>query len=124
GNNNFPLAQFFNGEYFTTWRAFFENGSDTDFYDEYDPENPQFTFEPGLGYWVLSTDNLNFDLTITSVSNNNRDAYSVALHPGWNIITNPYRNNVDVDDITELNMREITFYGYDQQFFVADELKP
>ena len=124
GSDNFPLASFFNGNYLTDWRAFFENGAESNFYEEYNPDNPQFTFEPGLGYWVLSTSDLSFDLTITSVVNNERDAYSVPIHQGWNIVTNPHRVKVAVIDVNEINGREFIFYGYDQQFFVADTLRP
>jgi hypothetical protein len=103
GNDHHGVEDFFQGKYGREWKVFYENGNVTEYYDEYEPGDDRFLFAPGRGFWVLSTDIVDFDLKITSVETNERDAYSVTLHPGWNIITNPHRGPVSWSDVQEMN---------------------
>lgn len=122
GTNQHELSEFFKGQYGTEWKAFLENGADDFYYDEFDPDDDRFRFLPGRGFWVLSTDQLNFGLEIDPVETNEHDAYRIPVHPGWNIISNPHRGSVSWEEVQELNGTGMELYGYDQRFLPADSL--
>jgi len=123
GGEQYKLMDFFEGKYGTEWKAFLENGADTEYYEEFDASDNRFVFAPGEGFWVLSKDILELDLNIRSVEINEKDAYRVSLHPGWNIISNPHRNTVSWQDVRELNDISMVLYGYDQRFTIEDSLR-
>ncbi len=125
GNDHLEVEDFFEGKkYGRNWKVFYENGADTEYYDEYIPGDERFVFAPGRGFWVLSTEIMNLELNISSVKTNGRDAYSVTLHPGWNIIANPHRGPVSWSDVQEMNDFSGDAWSYDQRFALADSLHP
>lgn len=78
------------------WLAFDENGNDIS----------NLTFSPGRGFWfkeVLGVDSL---MISTGTGNSlGRDGIDVLLHPGWNIIGNPYSFSIPI------SLNQTQFYG-------------
>ncbi|WP_158607328.1 MBG domain-containing protein [Rhodohalobacter sp. SW132] len=124
GNDNLRVDSFFDGRYGRDWKAFFDIGSVTEYYEEYHPDDERFVFAPGRGFWVLSKDVLDIELQTTSVKTNERDAYTIELQPGWNIISNPHRGVVSWSEVQELNNISGDLFGYEEQFIPADSLHP
>ncbi|NBC01894.1 MAG: T9SS type A sorting domain-containing protein [Bacteroidetes bacterium] len=75
----------------TTWRAFRDTGIDDpeDYLEEYRPNAADFRFQPGRGFWLLSTVDWTFDAVLDAVQPDPDGDVHVPLHPGWNIISNP-----------------------------------
>jgi hypothetical protein len=61
---------------------------------------------------------------LTSVKTNDSDAYGFAVHPGWNIIANPYQSSVEWSLVEAFNEISSPLYGYQQAFVAVDTLKP
>ena len=80
----------------TTWRAFRDTGSEgaddistEDYLEEYRLNSADFRFQPGRGFWLLSTVDWTFDAVLDAVQPDPDGDVQVPLHPGWNIISNP-----------------------------------
>lgn len=124
GTDGYSVEQFFEGDYGTEWRAYLETGDDNDYYEEFESGDERFVFTPGRGFWVLSTDVIDMNLSVSSVPTNEMDAYSIEVHPGWNIIANPHSGPVSWSDVQELNDLTAEVFAYEQQFVSADSLHP
>ncbi|MGM0589963.1 MAG: cadherin domain-containing protein [Bacteroidota bacterium] len=125
GSDALPLDEVFEGEYDKDWRAFFENGKEIDSFEEYHPETNRLAFKGGTGYWVLSKSLQDIKGKLKSVQTDGKDRYAIPVHPGWNIITNPYRSPVNWSDVRANNpLLRSSLYAYEGQFRQADTLKP
>ena len=93
GDSTLPVAQVFSGTYKTDWRAFYDNGASSNFIVEYDGSSI-FTFQPGNGFWILSKNALAVSKSINSVTIQSDATYSIPLHSGWNIISDPFDQTV------------------------------
>ncbi len=86
------LAATVAGEAGDAWQAFWDDGSDTDFFQTY-TNSDRFDFRPGRGFWLLSSTNWTVAETFPTVSLTDGTT-TIPLHDGWNIISNPF--DVDV----------------------------
>ena len=123
GTDRIRLDEFFEGPYRDAWRAFIETGDDLEFYDEYTPEDERFVFVPGLGFWVLSTEIVAGQYTFTGVETDENDSYGITMHPGWNIIANPYQSPVEWELVREFNDITGELYGYEEEFLTVDTME-
>jgi hypothetical protein len=124
GSDQIRLDNFFPGNYNESWRAFIETGDPIEFYDEYSPEDDRFRFTPGLGFWVLSTEVVADVRTFTAVQTDANDAYGISVHPGWNIIGNPFQTNVEWSLVTTFNQIDADLWGYDNSFETSQAMEP
>ncbi|MGM0589960.1 MAG: cadherin domain-containing protein [Bacteroidota bacterium] len=125
GADEFALDEIFAGKYHDEWRAFFENGSTTDFYDEFDPETNRLKFEPGVGYWVLSKKLQDLKGKLSAVQTDEKDRFGIPVHEGWNIITNPFQSPVKWSDVQVENPSiTVSLFGYQTQFTQAETMQP
>ena len=86
------LMSTLSGEAGISWQAYWDDGSDQDFFVQFDGSDT-FDFRPGRGFWVLSTSDWSVETTIPTVSVEN-DATTIPLHDGWNIVSNPLPRDV------------------------------
>ena len=94
GNINVPLSQLVSGSQKTDWNAFYDNGAAADYLVEYNG-SANFTFKPGNGFWLLSKNSVNVNVQANSVSLAGDNTYSIPLHSGWNIISNPFERSTN-----------------------------
>ena len=80
----------------TSWRAFRDTGSEgsdddstEDYLEEYRTNSADFRFQPGRGFWLLSTVDWTFDAVLDAAQPDPDGDVHVPLHAGWNIISNP-----------------------------------
>jgi hypothetical protein len=75
----------------TTWRAFRDTGGidAEDYLEEYRTNSADFRFQPGRGFWLLSTVDWTFDAVLDAAQPDSDGDVHVPLHAGWNIISNP-----------------------------------
>ncbi|MDR8391958.1 hypothetical protein NC796_12440, partial [Aliifodinibius sp. S!AR15-10] len=88
GRQQSALADLLPGEPGTGWTAYRQSptGDSLVSYRE-DPEG--FTFGPGRGFWVLANQPLVDSSSVVAVELSEQGTYSIPLHSGWNIISNP-----------------------------------
>lgn len=81
------------GEPGLDWEAYWDDGSSDDFFQMYDGSET-FTFKPGRGFWVSSTDDIIVRDRFPTVTLEENAVTTIDVHPGWNIISNPLDKDV------------------------------
>ncbi len=102
GDNNLPLGQIIPGSYRDDWKAFYDNGSDKDYFIEYDGSD-KFNFKPGNAFWVISRNNFTVNSNIAPTSINDTNYAKIPIRPGWNLISNPFEKASSWSKITQIN---------------------
>ena len=124
GSNDIPLDEVFPGEYEEDWRAFSDNGQPSDFLVEYDPQANRHHFGGGNGFWIFNRESLQISEQVNNVEVDDNDRFSMNLHTGWNIITNPFFRTIDWYEVQMLNNINTELWGYEQTFTQTSELVP
>ncbi len=100
GNSNIAVSSITQGDYQYDWNVYDDNGNTQD----YLVTNSNLKFTPGKAYWILGSKTLNINQQITPVQLNNADnTYSIPLHSGWNLISNPFEKNLTWQNVQNLN---------------------
>lgn len=94
GNINSLASQFITGTRGTDWNAFYDNGTASNYLIEFDG-SATFNFKPGNGFWLLSKNAINVSTNVNTVTLAGDNTYSIALHSGWNIISNPFERSTN-----------------------------
>jgi|GEM_PF-6294066 len=89
----------------TSWRAFRDTGGDEaeDYLEEYRTNSADFRFQPGRGFWLLSSVDWAFDEVVDAALPDDDGDVHVPLHPGWNTISNPTSLDLAWMDVREHN---------------------
>jgi hypothetical protein len=123
GNGNLHLSQLIPGIPNKDWTAFHDNGQTTNYLHEYDGSTI-FTFKPGTGFWLLSKNGISIQNQVESVSLNTDNTFSIPLHTGWNIISNPFDLTVPWDDVKEINDITESIWGFEGRYSTSEVLEP
>ncbi len=102
GNLNTQLTQLISGTPKQDWTAYYDNGNTSDYLVEYS-NTSTFNFRPGNGFWIISKNAINISQNINTVTLSADNMYSIPLHGGWNIISNPFERSVDWNSVTTAN---------------------
>lgn len=87
------------------WRAFRDDGTEGSIEDglvEFD-ESAEFNFRAGRGFWVLSKNNWTVSQEFDPVPIDDSANTSIDVHPGWNIISNPFGKDVSWSSVQAVN---------------------
>lgn len=87
-----PIPDVVNGESGREWQAYLDDGTASNFLQKFDGSS-DFTFTPGNGFWLTSTQDWQSSLETSTVSLTNENA-EISLQDGWNIISNPLDRDV------------------------------
>jgi len=104
GDRGTGLASALDGANGEGWQAYRDDGSSLISYEDGQASN--FTFEPGAGYWVLSTNDVSVSDTKPTVDIGNANGdfeTTIPLHDGWNIISNPLGRDVAWSAVSSAN---------------------
>ena len=81
----------------TLWRCFAYNSSSMK-YDE--ANSPGFSntypLQPGRAYWLISRNDKT--LKVNGLSTDSSAPFETTLHPGWNMVANPYNSAIDLSN--------------------------
>jgi Secretion system C-terminal sorting domain len=102
GDQSTKISDMITGTQKKDWNAFYDNGADANFLKEFDG-SATFNFSAGKGFWILSKNQFSATATVQTVSLNNDNTFSITLHSGFNIISNPFETAVSWSDIQNLN---------------------
>jgi hypothetical protein len=105
------------------WQAYWDNGASDSNFVRYDGD-PVFVPGSGRGYWMLKRGPW---IVLTSVDAMHVDSASqsvfIPLHPGWNIVTDPYNWRLSAEKVGTANGISEPFYGYRGGFYKADTME-
>ncbi len=102
GDNNFLISDILTGDQNKDWNVYFDNGEASNYLIQYDGTST-FNIKPGRGFWVLSKNSITYSKTINAVPIQVDNTYSIPLHNGWNIISNPFEKDVSWSDVQQNN---------------------
>ncbi len=102
GNQTTKISDMISGTPKKDWDVFFDNGAASDFLKEFDGGST-FNFTPGVGFWVLSKNAFTVNATVNTVNLSADNRFTLNLHSGFNIISNPFEKSVSWTDIQNLN---------------------
>lgn len=102
GENTVPLQQTLQDQAESDWTARWDRGQKTNPLVSFD-RSPTFHFRPGTGFWLRSDDPWQVETTVPSVPLQDDGTYSIELHDGWNVISNPFDLDVSWDAVQASN---------------------
>ena len=103
GNQSVLLSNTTTGTAGKDWVAYAPDTSNSGRLIPYE-QSSLFVLSPGRGLWFLSKEDWSQpSKTINTVPLNNRGNYEIALHSGWNIISNPLDQDIPWSTVAELN---------------------
>ncbi len=129
GNSAVPLASTFAGEQVQDWNAFFDNGTASedsdDYLVEYSSALPEiFSFGLGKGFWIIQNQPWRVQREVENPALSDTNTVAIALHPGWNIITNPFTDPVSWSSVQEANGITDLLWGFDGTYAQRTRLEP
>ncbi len=101
GISNISLGSAITGTQKKDWNAYYDNGATSNYLDEYDGTS-KFTFAAGKGFWVLSKNQIYISKSVNTVALTS-NSFSIPLHSGWNIISNPFERSVSWSSVQTAN---------------------
>ena len=132
GNSNIPLSEVFTGNAGEDWIAYFDNGSSDNYLIQYDG-SANFNFKPGKGFWALSNNQININQSVNSVaiesklstwSGYSEVVHSIDLNNGWNIISNPFEQNVNWSEVQYINNITESIHTFNGSYSTSTALMP
>lgn len=123
GQVNRPLGETVEGEAGTQWQAFWDNGSEEDFFRKFDGSET-FRFRPGRGFWLTSMQSWTVTGPVETLSLDEEETASISLHDGWNIVSNPLSQDVAWSAVEEANDGALQpAWAFDGSFRRADTFR-
>jgi hypothetical protein len=123
GNTELHLTHVLSGEAGKDWTAFRDNGHLTNHLVEFDG-SVSFSFRPGNGFWILSKNGLHVQHEVETVHLDPDKTFSIPLHTGWNIISNPFTIAVAWDKVKQTNDITDPLWDFDGRYIESDSLEP
>lgn len=84
------------------WNAFWDNGDSVNYYVKYNG-SPTFDFKAGRAFWILSKTPFQVSQDVPAVPLDSNDSYTVPLHNGWNLVSDPFEKSVGWNSVQSLN---------------------
>ncbi|WP_263788931.1 BspA family leucine-rich repeat surface protein [Salinibacter grassmerensis] len=113
GQPDRSLADVVSGEAGSQWQAYYDDGSESDYFVEFD-RSETFDFRKGNGFWLTATSEWTFEEPISAVNLRGDSATAIGLREGWNVVSNPFGEDVDwaaVENATSGDLQPIWSFG-------------
>ncbi len=102
GNNSTSISSIASGTQKKDWDAFYDNGNTDNYLVEFDGSS-NFNLGQGKGLWFLSKNSISVSQTVNTVTLSQDNSYSIPIHSGWNIISNPFEKSVAWANVQNMN---------------------
>jgi hypothetical protein len=125
GNLGEPVTNLLPGSPETEWDLYWDNGGSSDFMVRYDGSNT-FRFYQGRAFWLVKKGAWLINRTVPTPAIDTAGVTTIAVHPGWNLITNPFVAEIPWTEIQAIN-GPITIepiHGFEQFFSVSGTMEP
>jgi hypothetical protein len=120
GSVDRSLKSAITGEPEVVWQAFWDDGSDKDFLLKHE-DSELFRFHPGRGFWLTSRQTWTFNSSVKTVPLDEDQVTSIPLHEGWNIISNPFGQDVIWSQVNAAHSDSLrALWRFDGSFAQAD----
>jgi transposase-like protein len=123
GAVNSPVATMLPGSSGSDWQMFWDNGSASDYLIQFDG-GPDFRFTTGRAFWLIKNGSWSVNTTVQSAPLDSSGAVKVPLHPGWNLIANPFSSPVHWSSIQSANSITEQLYAYAGNFNASSDFNP
>ena len=123
GDNGGHLKDIAPGNPFEDWIAYWDNGNVNDYFVPFD-DSQAFRFSPGRAFWVLSKNDFDINFTVPAPDLSQNSTVSIPLHPGWNLISNPFPVTVSWDRVKFINGISDPIYSFNGSFQIAPLFRP
>ncbi|MCS3952869.1 T9SS type A sorting domain-containing protein [Salinibacter ruber] len=118
-----PLDVLFDGEPGTEWQAWWDDGSSSGYYRKYDGSNT-FRLGSGRGFWVSKKGGWSVDREVETVQLNDQKQIRIPVHDGWNIIANPFGEEVSWNAVNAAHSDSLrVLWRFDGSFAQADTFR-
>jgi hypothetical protein len=117
---NLNIIELFNGNKNVDWKVYWDDGNN---FIEYNESNSDFILLKGRAFWILNKG-------ILSISKQNINSgiqsqtVNIALHKGWNLITNPYIDSIPWIKVKNKNKTVEPIWNYDGEFRQSSLFEP
>jgi len=105
--------------------VFWDDGDTSDYLVPFDGTST-FFFSPGRAFWLLNRGPWIITDTVPTVPLDSTTSVEIPLHPGWNLITNPFTIPIAWADVQSANEPGVTggLYRFEGSFSTAEVLNP
>ena len=124
GAANRSLGETLGGEAGTEWQAWWDDGSSQDYFQKFDGSDT-FRFRAGRGFWALSKSDWSVQQSVETVPlESGQQQTSIPLHDGWNIISNPFGEDVSWNAVNATHSDSLrALWQFDGSFVLADTFR-
>lgn len=105
------------------WQAYWDIGTDDNYFKMFD-NSADFECLVGRGFWLIKTESLEFNRSVNSAPLNGDEQAEIFLHPGWNIITNPFTSALNWQVVKDLNGISNPAWSFDGSFYESNIIEP
>jgi len=125
GVGDMPISQFLSGSKDQDWVVYWDNGGSSDYLVPFDV-TATFNCSTGRAFWLLHRGPLAIDATVPTVPLDSTSSVRIPLHPGWNLISNPFSIPVAWADVQAANEPSVLggVYTFNSSFSIPDILSP
>jgi len=125
GADLIAISKFLEGDQPREWNACWDNGDSVNYQIEYDGSET-FKFQPGRAFWILARNPMKISKEVTAVQMTSDLDYSIPLHNGWNLISNPFTKSVNWTDVQSENSlaSNAVIYGWNGSWSQSSTFDP
>ncbi|HLX12576.1 MAG TPA: FlgD immunoglobulin-like domain containing protein, partial [Bacteroidota bacterium] len=123
GACNMKVAEYIAGQPNSAWVLYWDNGLPTNGLMPFDGSS-QFRFLAGRAFWMIHRGPWILDTTVATAPLDTGKAAVIPLHPGWNLITNPYTAPVQWAAVQDSNGVADPIYSFGGSFTVSSVFQP
>jgi Leucine-rich repeat (LRR) protein len=123
GSCDLSVKDFMSGEPGEDWMVVWDNGAEANFFVRFD-DSQEFNCLPGRAFWVVARTPINSSRSIMTAALNNEDAVEIAVHKGWNLITNPFDSPVSWPYVQQHNAITEPIHSFDGSWNTAEAMQP
>ena len=104
---------------------YWDNGGTADFLVRYDGTDA-FRYYQGRAFWLIKKGGWSINRTVPTPAVDTAGVTTIAVHAGWNLITNPFITPIPWSEIQGLNgpIAIEPIHGFDEFFAVSASMEP
>ncbi len=125
GDSRIQVANFLSGSPDDNWKLLWDRGTAADWRQAYDGSST-FVFSVGRAFWLLNRGTWGVSTTAPAAALSPLGIVDIPLHPGWNLITDPYTLPVVWGVVQAANFPHASSspYGFTGAFAKSDTMVP
>ncbi|MFH0991057.1 MAG: DUF1565 domain-containing protein [bacterium] len=123
GSTDVPLTDLLPGSKGKDWQVYWDNGASTNYFVEFDGSSI-FQFGRGKAFWIVAKSQVTINRSLTYPSFNTSGEAEIALHAGWNLITNPFSTTIPWSRIQSANQTSASIFIFNGSFASSSLFEP